>query len=54
LIIWIDAQLSPNLAPWITEVFGVEAKSVREIGLRDADDREIYERPFLNKLKGLM
>lgn len=42
MIIWIDAQLSPHLAPWITEVFGIEAFSARWLGLRDAEDREIY------------
>ncbi len=42
-MIWIDAQLSPQLASWIKESFGVEAKAVRDIGLRNADDREIYE-----------
>ena len=49
MIIWIDAQLSPNLAPWITEIFGIEAKAVREIGLRNADDREIYESARVKK-----
>lgn len=42
MIIWIDAQLSPHLAPWITEVFGIEAFSARWLGLRDAADREIF------------
>ncbi len=42
-MIWIDAQLSPQLVPWIKEAFGVEAKAVRDLGLRNADDREIYE-----------
>jgi predicted nuclease of predicted toxin-antitoxin system len=42
LIFWIDAQLSPNLARWLTSEFGVEAKAVRDLGLRDARDREIF------------
>ena len=42
MIIWIDAQLSPHLAPWLVEAFRVEAKAVRDIGLRNADDREIF------------
>lgn len=37
--IWIDAQLSPAIATWITEEFGVEAKA-----LRDATDTEIFLR----------
>ena len=42
MILWIDAQLSPSLASWITENFGVEAHTVRDLGLRDAKDRDIY------------
>jgi predicted nuclease of predicted toxin-antitoxin system len=43
LIIWIDAQLAPDLAPWITEAFGVQARPVRDLGLLQAKDREIYQ-----------
>ena len=42
MIIWIDAQLSPALAPWITETFGVPAKAVRDLGLREAKDFPIF------------
>jgi len=42
LILWLDAQLSPYLAQWLSSEFGVEAKPVRELGLRDARDREIF------------
>ena len=42
MILWIDAQLSPSLSPWIAERFGVEAYSVKFLGLRDASDREIF------------
>jgi predicted nuclease of predicted toxin-antitoxin system len=41
--IWIDAQLPPALANWLTQTFDVEASSLREIGLRDAKDIEIFE-----------
>jgi predicted nuclease of predicted toxin-antitoxin system len=42
--LWIDAQLSPTLAPWINKNFdGVEAVALRDIGLRDAEDKEIFE-----------
>lgn len=42
--LWIDAQLSPALARWITEHFeGIEAIAVRDLGLRDAEDAEIFE-----------
>lgn len=42
MILWIDAQLSPALAPWIRETFGFEAHSARDLGLRDAKDVEIF------------
>ncbi|BBD65461.1 hypothetical protein NIES4072_08640 [Nostoc commune NIES-4072] len=41
--IWIDAQLPPTLALWLTETFDVEATALRELGLRDAKDVEIFE-----------
>lgn len=42
--IWIGAQLSPALAAWIKRNYEeVEAKSVRAVGLRDAEDEEIYQ-----------
>ena len=43
MIVWIDAQLSPSLAQWITERFGIEAVAVQQLGLRDAKDRAIFE-----------
>jgi predicted nuclease of predicted toxin-antitoxin system len=42
MTLWIDAQLPPAIAPWIAERFGVEAIPVRELGLRQAKDTEIY------------
>ena len=39
MIIWIDAQLSPAIAPWLTETF---SQALRDLGLRDAPDREIF------------
>jgi predicted nuclease of predicted toxin-antitoxin system len=43
MIFWIDAQLSPALAPWITSEFGVEAYSVKWLGYRDAEDCVIFQ-----------
>ena len=40
--IWVDAQLSPQIAAWIVAEFSYEAFSVKELGLRDAEDREIF------------
>ena len=42
MTIWIDAQLSPALALWIVQTFGVAALALRDVGLRDATDREIF------------
>jgi predicted nuclease of predicted toxin-antitoxin system len=41
--IWIDAQLPPTLADWLQETFQVVAFSLRDVGLRDAKDVEIFE-----------
>ena len=42
--IWVDAQISPAIARWITDHFDeVEAVPVRRLVLRDAEDTEIFE-----------
>jgi predicted nuclease of predicted toxin-antitoxin system len=38
----LDAQLSPHLAKWVTDQFGVPCFSARFLNLRDADDEEIF------------
>jgi len=41
---WIDAQLSPALAAWISRTFDdINAQSVQGVGLRDAEDEEIFQ-----------
>jgi predicted nuclease of predicted toxin-antitoxin system len=40
--LWLDAQLSPALAPWITTTFSIPSSPLRDVGLRDARDREIF------------
>lgn len=42
MTIWIDAQLSPAIALWIENNFGVKATALRDLGLRDAEDEEIF------------
>ena len=42
MILWVDAQLSPHLAPWLTDALGVEACSARWLGYRDASDEDIF------------
>lgn len=41
--IWTDAHLSPAIATWITGTFGITATALRDLGLRDAEDPEIFE-----------
>ena len=40
--IWIDAQLSPAMAQWIYKEFQVDAFALRDLGLREAKDYEIF------------
>ena len=42
MILWLDAQLPPALAPWIEHEFGVPTFSARHLGLRDANDAAIF------------
>jgi predicted nuclease of predicted toxin-antitoxin system len=41
--VWLDAHLSPALAPWLAATFGVTAVAVRDLGLRDALDPPIFD-----------
>ncbi len=43
-MIWLDAQLPPVLAKWISENFGLPCKAVRDLGLRDAQDHIIFNK----------
>jgi predicted nuclease of predicted toxin-antitoxin system len=40
--LWLDAQISPVMAVWLRMRFDVDALPVRDLGLRDAEDPEIY------------
>ncbi|NOT47406.1 MAG: DUF5615 family PIN-like protein [Acidobacteria bacterium] len=40
--LWIDAQLSPAIASWISSNFDFEAIAIRDIGLREAEDLAIF------------
>ncbi len=42
MILWVDAQLSPALARWLSDTFGVTAHAVRDLGLRAAKDLPIF------------
>ena len=41
-MIWVDARISPAVAKWITDEFGEPAQSVRDLGLRNAKDKDIF------------
>jgi predicted nuclease of predicted toxin-antitoxin system len=41
--LWVDAQISPALAPWIAHTFPeVQACSLKWLGLRDAEDKDVF------------
>jgi len=40
--IWVDAQLSPSIARWMTSSLSVEAAPIRDLGLRNAEDATIF------------
>jgi predicted nuclease of predicted toxin-antitoxin system len=43
MTIWIDAQMSPAIAAWVNDNFAVSAVAIRDLGLRDAEDKEIFQ-----------
>jgi len=49
MILWLDAHLPPAIAPWLAERFDVSCSGLRDLGLRDAADRKIYQEA---RLKG--
>ena len=42
VILWLDAQISPAMAPWLRMRFGIESVAVRDLGLCEAEDPEIF------------
>lgn len=44
MTVWIDAQISPELAPWLAAQFSVEACALRDLDLVHASDTEIFFR----------
>lgn len=43
MILWLDAQVSPAMAVWLRMRFELDAHAVRDLGLRDAEDQEIFD-----------
>ncbi len=41
-MIWLDAHLSPRIAEWIRDNLNHESIAIRDLGLRDANDTEIF------------
>ena len=42
MILWLDAHISPQLAPWIRDTFGIDVIHVRDLDLREAEDPDIF------------
>lgn len=42
MTLWLDAHLSPRIARWLSESFAVTAAAVRDIGLRESEDEQIF------------
>lgn len=40
--LWLDAQLSPALCGWLRDEFQLEATPVRDLGLLEAVDQDIF------------
>jgi len=42
-MIWVDAQLSPAVADWISSELRQPAQAIRTVGLRNAKDAEVFQ-----------
>ncbi len=42
LLFWTDAHISPSVAKWLIQAYGVQAASVRSLHLRESDDLVIF------------
>ena len=40
--LWIDHQISPYLTGWLEEQFDLDVEHVRELGLHEAEDPDIF------------
>lgn len=40
--LWLDAHLPPKLLPWLRKEFDLEADAVRDLGLREGKDHQIF------------
>ena len=44
MILWVDAHISPTICRWIRRQFALDAVHVRDLGLREAEDPEIFDK----------
>lgn len=42
--VWVDANLPPALAVWLSQEFGLEAVSAERLNLLKANDTEIFQK----------
>ena len=42
MTLWLDAHISPKLASWIHDTFGIDVIHVRDLSLREAEDPDIF------------
>lgn len=42
MTLWLDAQLSPRIARWVSETFDLKATPVRDLDLRESEDDQIF------------
>lgn len=47
MIVWVDAQISPSIARWMSSHLGVTASAMRDLELLTAKDKSIFERARL-------
>jgi predicted nuclease of predicted toxin-antitoxin system len=43
VIVWLDAQLSPQLAKWFQQRLGIEAIAIRDLNLQTSSDTDIFD-----------
>lgn len=41
-MIWVDTHISPAVAKWVSTELGLPARSVRDLELRNAKDKDIF------------
>ena len=51
LLAWVDAQLPPSLARWLTQRAGIDAHHVSEFGLLTAGDPVIHHAARANQVE---